>query len=338
VSFKYSAFVNITNRQVFYNGSQFASGGANVAAAPDPNKEIAQEGSQPQTLSFANLINTTRGINGLVLDVAGLVATTLSPLDFEFRMSPQGLFDEASPPPGSWVAAPLPSNIIVSAGTSTAPARVRLEWPDNVIRNRWLQLSVIANTNTGLASKQVYYLGHLQGEMNGQLISNAYFVSNSDLTMVAPLGGGVMPVSELRDVNKDRFVSNADGIAIRNTVVSGFKLRNITIPSTGGVSEGAAGIAVTTFQSFAIAMLTMAEIKIQGDSFVADTGVFGQRNRMSVVYPSRDVTANSPDSVLKSSVVETAQSTSKGVERNRKLVLEQSSDLYFAEFGVAILF
>jgi hypothetical protein len=174
--------------------------------------------------------------------------------------------------------------------------------------------------------------------MNGQLISNAYFVSNSDLTMVAPLGGGVMPVSELRDVNKDRFVSNADGIAIRNTVVSGFKLRNITIPSTGGVSEGAAGIAVTTFQSFAIAMLTMAEIKIQGDSFVADTGVFGQRNRMSVVYPSRDVTANSPDSVLKSSVVETAQSTSKGVERNRKLVLEQSSDLYFAEFGVAILF
>lgn len=239
VAFNITTRVHISNSKVYYKGSGFASSGTNVPAALDPSKILAQAGSTPLTLTYANLINTTRGINGIVLDIAGLVATSLTTNDFGFRMSPQGLFAEAANPPSSWPAAPEPTAIFVTPGTATTPARIRLEWADNAIANRWLQIRVIANSSTGLSDTQVYYIGHLQGELNGQLIAGSYFVTNADLTMVLPVGGGIAPVTDRRDVDKNRFVSNADGVAIRDAVIAGYKLRNITIPISGSSAEGA---------------------------------------------------------------------------------------------------
>jgi hypothetical protein len=239
VTFEITTDVNVADRKVYYKGSGFAAGGTNIAAALDPSKVLALSGAEPQTLSYANLINTTRGINGMVLDVAGLVTTNLTNDDLVLRMSPQGLFNEAANPPSSWEPAPQ-STIFVTAGTATTPARIRLEWPDNAIANRWLQVQLIGNANTGLPNTEVFYLGHLQGELNGQLVAGSYFVSNTDLAMVNPLGGGLTSITDIRDVDKNRFVSNADGIAIRNAIVAGLKLRNITIPAAGSAEEGTA--------------------------------------------------------------------------------------------------
>ena len=236
--FKVSAHVNVTNSQVYYKGSAYAQGGTNVAAALDPSKVIAHSGSQPQTLSYANMINTTRGINGIVLDVAGLVGTTLTTADFFFRMSPQGLFNEAANPPNSWPTAPTPSGIFVTPGNATTPARVRLEWPDNAIENRWLQFQILATANTGLASTEVYYLGHLKGELDGQLIAGAYFVMNADLAAIMPLGGGATSVDNIKDIDKDRYLMNADRAIVRDGVVAGLKLHIITIPVSGSAVEG----------------------------------------------------------------------------------------------------
>jgi hypothetical protein len=36
-----------------------------------------------------------------------------------------------------------------------------------LIANRWLQVRVLANANTGLPSQQTFYVGHLQGEVSG---------------------------------------------------------------------------------------------------------------------------------------------------------------------------
>ncbi len=230
------AITSIGNTKVYYKGSSFSAGGTNVAAALDPNKVVAQSNANPQVLTYANLINTTRGINGLVLDVAGLSATSLTAADFVFRVSPTGVFDEAANPPSSWATAPnnapAPSAITVIPGS---PARVLLEWPDNAIANRWLQVQVLPTVNTGLSSTQVFYLGHLQGELDGSVVAGAYRVLNSDLVLVLPIG--VATVDSIRDVDKSGFVLNADGVAIRNSL--GGALRNITIPVAGSAAEGA---------------------------------------------------------------------------------------------------
>ena len=150
-------------------------------------------------------------------------------------MIPQGAFDEATNPPRGWAAAPAPTAIVVTPGTANSPARVRLEWPDNVIQNRWLQVRVLANAAIGVPATQEFYLGNLQGEINGALLGGNYFVQNADLTTALPVGGAGSPgsVSSIRDVDKNGFILNSDFIAIRLGIVNGLVLRNITIPATG---------------------------------------------------------------------------------------------------------
>ena len=95
-------------------------------------------------------------------------------------MSPQGAFVEADHPPADWQSAPSPSAISVEPGS---PSRVIIEWPDNAIANRWLRVTIKATANTGLAEPEVYYLGHLLGEMTGHQ-SGIYSVSNADVSAI----------------------------------------------------------------------------------------------------------------------------------------------------------
>ncbi len=154
-------------------------------------------------------------------------------------MSPTGYFNEAANPPSSWASAPAPSAIAVTAGGTNTAARLRLEWADNSIANRWLQVIVRANPNTGLSSPAVLYMGHLTGEINGQLLAGAYVVSNADLAMLPPIGAGPASVTDPRDVNRDGFVLNSDGVEVRNGIRNSLILRNITIPAAGSAAEGA---------------------------------------------------------------------------------------------------
>jgi parallel beta-helix repeat protein len=235
VQFTLDAIVTVVNSKVYYKGSTFA--GASVNAALDTSKVLAKSGSSAQALTFANLINTTRGINGLVFDVAGLAASSLTAADFVFRMSPTGAFNEAANLPKNWVAAPAPNAIHVAAGTSTTPARVRLEWPDNAIANRWLQVQIVANANTGLASPEVYYIGHLYGEVNGLISNGVFSISIGDVTTLRPNVGFSAQVTNPYDLDKNGTVSIGDITGMRPRVGLG-SLRAITIPPAGSSDEG----------------------------------------------------------------------------------------------------
>jgi hypothetical protein len=237
-TFNVTTWSEIVNGQVYYKGSTYSASGTNIEAALAPDKVLARAGAAPLLLSYANVINTTRGINGIVLDIAGLPAVSLAANDFGLRMSPQGIFDAIANPPSTWQPAPAPTDIAVSAGTATAPARVRLEWADNAIANRWLQLQVLPSANTGLLERVTLYLGHLMGDVDGKILAGAYFVQNADLAALAPIGGGATLVSDARDVDKNRFVLNSDGVLIRGAIVSGSALKNIVIPTAGSAAEG----------------------------------------------------------------------------------------------------
>jgi subtilisin-like proprotein convertase family protein/subtilisin family serine protease len=238
VSFTVSARVAVANQQIYYKGSSFAN--TSVPAALDPGKSLARPGDAPQTLSYANLINSTRGLNGLVLDVAGLASTDLTADDFSFRMSPQGSFNEAANPPSSWVAAPAPTAIVVTAGDGSTPARIRLEWEDNAIADRWLQVAVLATQRTGLDSAVISYVGHLQGEVNGQISSGRFRVTVADILPFAGQVGSTVDVGAAIDLVKDGRIRLTDVTAVGGRIGTA-ELRVITIPAAGSDEHGTFG-------------------------------------------------------------------------------------------------
>ena len=105
----------------------------------------------------------SRGINAVVVDVAGLPAAAggqeaLSAADFQFRVGTGG-------DPTSWRLAPAPSGTSVRRGAGLHGAdRVAITWPDGAITNTWLQVTTKPTAATGLARPDVFYFGNLIGD------------------------------------------------------------------------------------------------------------------------------------------------------------------------------
>ncbi len=210
---------------IFYSGSSFESGG--VDAALDTTKSLAQQGTEPRTLGFDNIINTSLGITGVVLDIDSLTATSLTNADFEFRMSPQGLFDENSNPPTGWEFAPPPSSINVIAGSTP---RVVVTWPasGNPLVNRWLRIAVQANSRTGLIEPAIFYLGHVLGETTGVDGNGTYAMTFSDLSSIRSQVGQTVDAGSMHDIDKGGTVNFQDISLARENVST--SLTNITVP------------------------------------------------------------------------------------------------------------
>ncbi len=246
VNFTISPVATITNQYVYYLGSSYSSGG--VEAALDTSKVLAKETNSPQTLGYSNLINTTRGINGLVFDVDFLASNSLNASDFEFRWSPQGGFDATLSPnqPGNWdlvSAAPSAIDISTLGGNSK---RIRLEWGDNQIENRWLSVTLHANANTGLLEDNVFYVGHLHGETSGLQTGNAtaqphlrFFVTNLNdvIAIRSNLSATAVVVTNPYDLNKNGVVQNLGDVTGARSALSN-QLTNIQIQSSSAKFEG----------------------------------------------------------------------------------------------------
>lgn len=229
--------VDIVNRRVFYRGSSFQTSGG-VDAATDPSKALARANSQSQPLTFQNLINTTQGINGLYLDLAGIIGSNITTSDFLFRMSPTGAFSNSGNPPSGWAAAPTPTAFVLTPGTATTPVRAQIEWANGAIFNRWLQIKVLANSRTSLTTPQVFYIGHLQGETNGLVEGSEFRVRGSDVSpLVSAIDPNVtVPVGNVFDINKDGRIRGSDSSSAVASV--GLLLTRITIPPAGSGEEG----------------------------------------------------------------------------------------------------
>jgi len=233
-----SAQTSIEAAAVYHAGSSFSTSG--IENALDTNKQLAKEGNEPLTLTYDNLINSSRSINGLVFDIQNLPGSPSANLivaDFEFQMSPTGAFVEADHPPAGWGVAPVPSSISVVAGSQGSSDRVVLQWPDNAIANRWLRVTVKATANTGLTQPEVYYIGHLLGETTGAS-GGVYTVSFADVSPIRAAVGQSVNAGSIHDIDKNGTVAFADISAMRSNV--GVQLTNITIPA-GNASSGESG-------------------------------------------------------------------------------------------------
>jgi hypothetical protein len=196
----------VVGRHVFYNNSKLdgydASAGAPDDAAIATGTQALLPNEGPAT--SANYTSSSRGINGVMIDVANLPAGDgLAASDFTFLA---GNNDD----PSSWNAvAQDPASVTVRRGAGeNGSDRVTIIWPDNAIRNQWLQVAMQAGGNTGLTAPDVFYFGHLAGETANA--GNAAAVNGFDLLAMRRAMAQRGPSADRFDFNRDGRVSALD--------------------------------------------------------------------------------------------------------------------------------
>ena len=153
----------VAGRHLFYNNSAYDTP---TQANPDLNDGTAVAADKAallpgQTAGPANSAGYSRGVNGVMVDLSGLTPQrTPTPADFTFKAG-----DTADP--AGWADAPAPAVMVDRGAGTNGSDRVVMTWPDGAIRNTWLQVTVRATPDTGLAAPDVFYFGSLIGDADG---------------------------------------------------------------------------------------------------------------------------------------------------------------------------
>ena len=155
------AGAQVQTPKIFYNDSHYdykdplANLLDDLAIATD--KEALLPG---ETATFANYTSYSRGINGVMIDIAALGGTPMAD-DFVFKV---GSDDN----PNGWPELePHEQPSVTVRPTVGGYDRVTLIWADNAIQNEWLEVTVLATANTGLAADDVFYFANLVGDCDG---------------------------------------------------------------------------------------------------------------------------------------------------------------------------
>ena len=219
----------VVSRLIFYNNS--AWDGPDAAANVQDDAAIAtdKEALLPGGIAtFKNYTSYSRGINGIIVDIAGLGGTPAVD-DFTYKA---GNDDN----PATWASAPPPSSITVRPGAGAGGAdRVTLIWPDNAVQKSWLVVTVLATENTQLANPDVFYFGNAIGE-SGNRTDDAKVDPADELraranqrTLLDPA-----PIDFPYDYNRDKRGGPADQLIARaNQTVLLNSLRLIDLSASG---------------------------------------------------------------------------------------------------------
>ena len=201
---------------MFYNNSFFDGGDSSANAGDEGAIAPTLAAYRPgDGLAAAHSVSSyTRGINGLIIDVAGNHGP-LSVSDFTFRSGNNNA-------PQSWAAAPLPTSILVRAGEGVGGSdRVHLVWNDGAIVNTWLEVIVAGNdtvggfnTNTGLAASDVFFWGSKVADSGTSPGASTFQTTSTDAAQVFAAIGAGKPITDLRDYNRDGQVTSTDAASV----------------------------------------------------------------------------------------------------------------------------
>ena len=216
---------SILDRQIFYNDSVFDGNSTSAGAADDAaiaaDKDVLQAGA---TATVANYSNYSKGINGVMIDIAGLGSTSLSASDFAFNVSADG---------STWTTAPTPTGVTVRTGAGPDGSyRVEIIWADGAIVNTWLKVTMLSNANTGLSAADTFYFGNVvgDGDGSGAVTSADEIASRTHKTFFS-----FTDATNDYDYNKDGLVNATDDILARLNV--GASLVGITVSSAPAEEE-----------------------------------------------------------------------------------------------------
>ena len=234
------AQASVVGRQLFYNNSNFDGGIAATGASDDAAIASDKTALLPGgTATFANYSSYSRGINGVMIDVVGLAGTPTA-ADFHFRIGNDNN-------PASWSVAPLPASISMRPGAGTGGStRVELTWANGAIKNTWLEITVKATANTGLAHADVFYFGNAVGE-SGDSPLNAIVNATDEVgartnsrSFLSTAG-----ITDRYDFDRDGYVNATDQILARsnaNTAAAALRLisfgcnSHFSMPQSAGIA------------------------------------------------------------------------------------------------------
>jgi len=242
----------VLDRHIFYNNSYFdgdpgAGRDDDNAIAPDPTsasdpalgKTVLLPG---ETATFQNYTSFWLGITGIMVDVRNLPDPVgeLSDADFEFHVSNRNNSPaDNTEDPSTWGVAPTPTVSVREGAGTDGSDRVTLIWDDHAIENQWLQVTIKANTTTGLDQNDVFYVGNAVGECGDAtaftFVDGADFAGARDNTHDSD---DWAPIDDRFDYNRDSRVDHADRDIVRGNPTN--YLTSLTLfaaPPVGGSSS-----------------------------------------------------------------------------------------------------
>jgi hypothetical protein len=194
--------------------------GPDGPAKVDTSVSMILRGPAVQSATLSNVISSTQGINGVVLDFDQLNA--LGDISLEYKMSPPNVFAD---PITSWPDAPPPASTELLADAGDAGSdRVLIKWTSGSIANRYLCIKVIYAGST-IAE---LYLGHLRGEMTGDsggkftVLVGDILAVRTDLTQAKTASGRT-------DVDKSGTVLVQDILDTRSNLAK--ELTQLSVPA-----------------------------------------------------------------------------------------------------------
>ena len=209
----------VVDRHVFYAGSGFRSDDASIAT--DKMPLLAG-----QTATAANYTNFNGGINGIMIDVVGeTIAAAIQAGQLTVTTG-------NSTNPSTWQLAPTPTVTVRQGAGRGGSDRVVLTWETNPIANAWLQVTVPAGANTGIATDDVFYFGNAVGETGDN--SRHALVNAADVITIRdnPRGpSNPAGVDNPFDINRDKSVDATDLILSRNNAASPLSALQLVTPA-----------------------------------------------------------------------------------------------------------
>ncbi len=206
----------VVGRYLFYNQSKFDGNNPAIGAADDAAIATDKVAYLADTglATFANVSSYYRGINGVMVDLAG-GGNPLTADDFVFRIGTDN-------DPANWQLAPPPSTVSVRPGAGAGGSdRIEITWENGAIKQTWLEITVKGNDarggfdlNTTLPASDVFYFGNRIGDAGNDgpiaAVTNA-----TDEIAVRVNPGFLVGITNRYDYNRDSLVNAFDQIIAR---------------------------------------------------------------------------------------------------------------------------
>jgi hypothetical protein len=192
------------------------------------------------TSTFANYTNYSRGLTGVVIDIADLPASTTpsqlaSSLQFaQWNGIAAGGF-------GALSGAAVPTVTIASGAGASGSSRVQIAFPDNTVQNTWLRVTLVAGLTTALTANDVFYFGNVIGDLGvgniltGLPASQRIRVNATDTGAVRSnqsTAANSAPVTNIYDVDRNGRVNATDTGIVRSNQQTAGIVAPITIPGS----------------------------------------------------------------------------------------------------------
>jgi hypothetical protein len=259
ISFTGNFSATVSGRGLFYNNSSFDGNDAAADAGDVGALAVNLAAYRPGDglADSDNVSSYSRGINGLIIDVAGNHGP-LTVADFTFRLGNNNA-------PQTWAVAPAPTSMIVRPGAGVGSSdRVHLVWNDGAIRNTWLEVIVEGNdalggfnSNTGLAASDVFFWGNKVADSGTTPGASLFETNSTDAAQVFATIGSGKPITDLRDYNRDGQVTSTDAALVFSNIGS---IIRMNIASGGPFAPEAAPLAADDSRSaISLALALRAE-------------------------------------------------------------------------------